>query len=228
MLRKHLFLVYFFLFVSCVFVPEYSEPEFTNWENLKSSVVRVMVREGENYRFSGTGFVIKGGWIITAKHVIDGYDMLLVKYNKNSTSSVSSTWRHSSEDLAALKVRDIPNNITPLEISKEEKYSGSVYTSGFVPGRFLSQTGEAFNRDRGFYFSFLSDKSILELDLFINDGMSGSPIIRSDTDRVIGVVIGHTSFPDREPYAIYSSLLCESNSFCKKDEYSSTLFNRAK
>jgi S1-C subfamily serine protease len=161
------------------------------------SVVMIKVQTGNGENGAGTGFITKGGYIITNNHVVaqaaNGGDMQVV-FNDEKTTSASIVGRDPSSDVAVIKPATT-NNLPALPLGNSDDIavgdpviaigsplglSGTV-TTGIVsalhrPVQTQDETGSG-------------DSAVLnaiQTDAAINPGNSGGPLVDAQ-GQVIGI-----------------------------------------
>jgi hypothetical protein len=155
----------------------------------------------------GTGFLVESDCtFMTAKHVIADVNnsQLWVRYEMPPARKQSVTLRvnvaasHKNLDLALLRTVD-PESCSHLhrfEIEAGELGSDSVGEAVLVPGHptLGEDSVDTPVLKRGYIsaaeMEWLRGERMLLLDLVGVPGMSGSPVIREATGRVVGVVFG--------------------------------------
>lgn len=148
-------------------------------ESAGESVFSVAARR----RFPASGFAIADNLMITADHVIEQEDNILVG-NAVDNFSASLVGRDPQHDLALLKVERI--RMKPLTPASEPARVGSLTLALARPGRtiqaslgVLSSSGEwSFRREKG-------TRAILRAEVSAYPGFSGGPLI-----DVNGAVLG--------------------------------------
>lgn len=167
--------------------------------------------EGEEW--SGSGFALKNGYIVTNFHVIDGASSIIVKgingdFNISYPASVVGVDKNN--DLALLKISD-PNfkgfgNI-PYFISS---LSSEVGEEIFVLGYPLTSTmGDEIKLTTGVISSksgFQGDVSLYQISAPIQPGNSGGPLF-DKRGNIVGVVSAKHAGAENVGYAIKTSYL---------------------
>lgn len=170
-------------------------------------------QETEPTSWSGSGFALKNGYIVTNYHVIDGAASISIKGIKGDfTKSYSATVIGSDKnnDLALLKINE-PNFIgfgsLPYSISST---SAEVGEDIFVLGYPLTSTmGDEIKLTTGIISSktgFQGDVSLYQISAPIQPGNSGGPLF-DKKGNIIGVVSAKHAGAENVGYAIKASYL---------------------
>jgi hypothetical protein len=177
------------------FVKPESEQKTT--EQIKKSVVKIRAENQMNgEKREGTGFVVgvsdDKAYIVTVSHVVEGDPNPTVEFFENNKFKAEVLDNEAQENgLALLSVKGlIPYDVMPLYLVRKQNLNvgDTVFTVGFPSGGArwsydqLSYSGQ---KRRNFLFSGS-----------INDGNSGSPIIKEDI--VVAVITSMT----KHAYAI--------------------------
>lgn len=144
----------------------------------------------------GTGFIIhRSGLIATCYHVIDQTQNVQVRLYNGRSYPATVVGTDGISDLAVLKIS--APNLTPLHIetSASVNYGSRVWAYGFP----LPDLGTDLIVTSGKVSGFRTYKNsrIFQLDLQVNPGNSGGPLI-DDNGRVVGVV-----FSRLDPWILY-------------------------
>ena len=139
----------------------------------------------------GTGVVInKDGTILTAAHVIDAADQVLVTLADGSVLEASVMSSSKLHDLAIVKIDVPPNNLVPATLGDSDNV---------LIGEQLMVIGTPYGSDHTLTVGHLSARRIVELDILqqeveylqtdaaINQGNSGGPVFNLNGE-VIGIV----------------------------------------
>jgi len=148
---------------------------------------------------SGTGFVIKRGYVVTNAHVIqcsDRCENIELKDYKGKIHSaqieaITSLSYSKSEDIAILKINDL--SLPALKLANSSKYQvqhdgDEILTIGYpLPGA-ASSDDKASVSDKGAISTYKSDEGIFVASgMHFNSGNSGGPVILIKTGEVIGI-----------------------------------------
>lgn len=139
-------------------------------QQTKGCVLRILRNDGGH----GTGFIIKPGYLITNKHVIEGASKLSVFINGEKDVEV---WNYSPNfDLAILKLPEtsLPNSCNWFD-SKQLNIAEELYTFGWPN----DPTGDS-TVTKGIYSrtnKYDNGTEDIQTDASINPGNSGGPLI---------------------------------------------------
>ncbi len=152
---------------------DYSEP----WK-------RLPVRNG-----SATGFIIRGGRILTNAHAVANSRFIQVRFEgKTEKIPVEIEYLSDDYDLAILSFRENFNTkwLEPLEFGEMPKVQDDVTVYGYpIGGDGLSITEGIISRVEAHKYVFSQQEfTVLQTDAAINPGNSGGPVIKD------GLVIG--------------------------------------
>jgi len=138
-------------------------------------------------KYTGTGFLVEGGYIITNWHVIQNSEKLEVYFeNSRRPYDVTLVAFDEAVDIAILKVGDdFPTDVTPLQWRQTPLRVGEdIWAVGHPMGLTYSVTkGIISNLDRRIASPW---QQMIQIDAAINSGNSGGPLLDMD-GRVIGV-----------------------------------------
>ncbi len=163
--------------------------------------------------WSGTGFALKNGYVVTNYHVIDEAKSISIKgINGNFTKSFSATVIGSDKnnDLALLKISD--SSFTgfgaiPYSISSASSEVGEdIYVLGYP---LTSTMGDEIKLTTGIISSktgFQGDVSLYQISAPIQPGNSGGPLF-DKKGNVIGIVSAKHEGAENVGYAIKTSYL---------------------
>lgn len=163
--------------------------------------------------WSGTGFALKNGYIITNYHVIEDAKSITIQGvtdNFNISYSASVIGSDKNNDLALLKINDssfngfgrIPYSITTTTAEVGE----DIYVLGYP---LTSTMGDEIKLTNGIISSktgFQGDVSLYQISAPIQPGNSGGPLF-DKKGNVIGVVSAKHAGAENVGYAIKSSYL---------------------
>lgn len=170
-------------------------------------------QESNPTSWSGSGFALKNGYLVTNFHVIDGASSISVKgikgdFNKSYSATVVGS--DKGNDIALLKISD--SSFTgfgtiPYAISNS---SAEVGEDVFVLGYPLTSTmGDEIKLTTGIISSktgFQGDVSLYQISAPIQPGNSGGPLF-DKKGNIIGVVSAKHAGAENVGYAIKSSYL---------------------
>lgn len=187
-------LVLGYLFVRCSSETPGLEALFREMQ--KTSVAQLIVsgRFGPHPR-GGVGFLVsKKGYLITARHVIDGAETIEVKWFSRSTTTEARVLREDPKtDLTILKVP--PRKDTPLPLSANEVLHVGEKLFVVSPSRIVNvvllasaQTKRPWDSRSQAHVTIPTSWS-LQFRADIGPGDSGAPIVNRE-GRVVGVTAG--------------------------------------
>jgi len=138
-------------------------------------------------RYTGTGFIVEGGYIVTNWHVIDNNESVEV-YLENNPRPYTVTVIGSDEeiDIAVLKVDDtFPKDLPRLEWRTEKLRPGAeVWVIGHPNGlRYSISKGIVSHLDRRVASPW---QPTIQTDAAINHGNSGGPLLDMN-GKIVGV-----------------------------------------
>jgi S1-C subfamily serine protease len=183
--------------VSCWFIPGHAQPSPLELvEDIRSKVVLVHVRVGMTER-AGTGFVAGPGLVLTSEHVVRDGRRTTVWINE--TAYEATVLRaDTARDLAVVAVRDVPLTIKalPLADARTTKEGEALViigchptlAEGRVPRVRQSIIPARFRRLAQLSGPLAGPSGTVELAASVQQGDSGSPVIRLRDGAVIGVV----------------------------------------
>jgi len=159
---------------------------------------------------SGTGFVIKPGYIATNAHVVkiaeSCNEYLLTDYLgkthpaklktiSSSSNNVLDEANPFANDLAILQFDDSSHQFPPLELTDSSEYEANhetdkVITIGYPLEGHASTPGKATVSNEGIISNFDSQKHLFApKGLLIDPGNSGGPVFLCKNYKVVGVVV---------------------------------------
>ncbi|MDX6738789.1 S1C family serine protease [Actinocorallia sp. A-T 12471] len=162
------------------------------------SVVTIKVSLGNGEGGSGTGFIVKGGYIITNNHVVEagggGTPSINVVFSDDKEVAATVVGTSAENDVAVLKTQgqhDLPalelgdsDALAPgdpvIAIGSPLGLTGSV-TTGIISAKDrVVPTGDENGSDGGMI-------TALQTDAAINPGNSGGPLVNAADGKVIGM-----------------------------------------
>ncbi len=180
---------------------------------LKLYPTAVSQQTSETNDWSGTGFALKNGYIVTNYHVIEGANSITVqgvKGNFDNSYNVTVVGTDKNNDLALLKISDasftgfgaIPYSIssTTSEVGEEIFVLGYPLTS--TMGDEIKLTTGIISSKTGFH----GDVSLYQISAPIQPGNSGGPLF-DKKGNIIGVVSAKHAGAENVGYAIKSMYL---------------------
>lgn len=162
--------------------------------------------------WSGTGFALKGNYLVTNYHVIEDAKSIWIQgvngdFNTKHTASVVATDKFN--DLALLKIEGVTVNTSGIPYSVKTSTS-EVGEDVFVLGYPLTSTmGEEIKLTTGVVSSktgFQGDVSLYQISAPIQPGNSGGPLFDGN-GNVIGIVSAKHKGAENVGYAIKASYL---------------------
>lgn len=172
---------------------------------------RRVAEEANNW--SGTGFALKDGYIVTNNHVVDGAKSVKVQgirgvFNTEYSADVVATDKNN--DLAIIKINDTSFNgfgTIPYRIKTQVSEVGE---DVFVLGYPLTSTmGDEIKLTTGVISSrtgFQGDVSLYQISAPIQPGNSGGPLFDGN-GNIIGIVNAKHTGAENVGYAIKTSYL---------------------
>ena len=139
----------------------------------------------------GSGVFIEGGLILTAAHVVQTANVVLVKFYDGHESFANVAASSVQADVALLELEDVPEDVAPARLGDSDKVEvgdqifvvGAPYglsytlTVGHISGRVASPT----------LTNNLAAVEYFQTDASINQGNSGGPMFNMDGE-VVGIV----------------------------------------
>ncbi len=134
----------------------------------------------------GTGFVVDGGLVMTAHHVIEGARHVVVRLpGKGGFFAARVVYSEKDNDIALLAL-DAGGDHVPTALALDHhtpRVRGTVFAIGYPIDASRTQPQSA----RGIIAGFLDDGTV-QLDMSLNPGNSGGPIV-DEHDAVVGMAI---------------------------------------
>lgn len=156
---------------------------------------------------TGSGFITAPNYVVTNAHVVAGMtDPVLL--NQGQRQRATTVWFDPNTDLAVLRT-DRPLPGTPLTLAGETQPRGSsVAILGYPGGGSLRVSPGVILRSqlavgRDIYGGSISSRQIYALQVDIEQGNSGGPVVLPD-GRVAGVIFGKAVTHDGVGYALTS------------------------
>ena len=154
----------------------------------------------------GTGFIIKGGKILTNAHVVSDAKYIEVQKFKGAGKYIAEVeYISHGSDLALLKVKDkkFYESVTPFEFGKMPELNSIVTTYGYpLGGMQLSVTRGVVSRIEMHTYSHsgIEQHMTIQTDAAINPGNSGGPVIQNG--KVAGIAFQGLSDAENVGYLI--------------------------
>ena len=208
----------FLIAAALLFLPDQAVPAAEkNSIKIENSVVKITVasqspdfyspwRMKKVTSGSGSGFIIKGGRIMTNAHVVaNAKYIILQKYNDPQKYTASIEHIGHDCDLAVLKVHDESffEGTTEFNFTGVPQINDTVYAYGYpVGGEKVSVTRGIVSRiDYSRYSHSAIDYHLsVQIDAAINPGNSGGPIIKEG--QVVGVAFQSLMWAENSSYMI--------------------------
>ena len=163
--------------------------------------------------WSGTGFALNDGYIVTNYHVVDGANSIMVHgvngdYNSGYTASVVAT--DKTNDLAVIKISDysfkgfgnIPYAVKNLTLDVGE----DVWVLGYPLTQYLGNEIKLTNGLVSSKSGFQGDVATYQISAPVQPGNSGGPMFDAKGD-VVGIVNAGVPGAENVGYAIKTSYL---------------------
>lgn len=164
---------------------------------------------------AGSGFILRSGLVVTAKHCVKGAKAIYVGYSDGTYEKVSM-WHvtmSKGHDLAYIKTSKHTHGVKNISISSRDNYIGREVYMVSMPGtfnvRWVTQGIVASGREE---FSGYGGnwKNIRMIDVAGRSGCSGSPVFDSHSDTLVGVFVG-----DNRPHICIMIDIVELREFLK-------------
>lgn len=164
--------------VAALSVAAFATPVELGGDARLSQVVRVAGEYG-----NGTGFVVNGGLVVTARHVVEDTDTPTIQF-ENGTEKLAFVLARANEyDIAVIAVPSADHAVPASLDCRASRLGEPVSTVGHPFGLPYVLTTGIVASDRPF-----RDGTII-LEMVINPGNSGGPVFAAD-GRVIGLIDG--------------------------------------
>ena len=136
---------------------------------------------------NGSGWVYdNNGHIITNWHVVDGADVIEVKFFDKTTREAELIGKDPNTDIAVLKVKT--NHLHPAEMAEQAPGQGEIVFAFGSPFRFEFSVSQGIVSGKGRQLGILGQsgyENFLQTDAAINPGNSGGPLT-----NIYGEVVG--------------------------------------
>lgn len=162
-------------------------------------------------KWSGSGFAIQEGYVVTNYHVIEGANSITIQGTKDNfkeslEAQVIAT--DKDNDLAVLKIKgDVPENSLPYSI---KTFSSDVGEDVWVLGYPLTSTmGDEIKLTTGVISSrsgYEGSVSMYQISAPAQPGNSGGPVFDKD-GNLIGIICSKHTGAENATYAIKASCL---------------------
>jgi len=165
--------------------------------DIRSSIVGIFAKTSSRYKFSGTGFFVEGGLILTCAHVA-GRDkkpgeQVFFQFEGREAIHTATIEFYSSEealDIAILKPGSLPNDVTPLPLAESKTSRGHKFSVFGYPqkGKFLGLHGAG--DILGLVKEINGREALQFASSQVTYGYSGGPIVDETCQMVVGMVRG--------------------------------------
>lgn len=158
--------------------------------------------------FRATGFLIDGkGYVITNAHVVKDARNLIVENKEGQQYTAISLYSDRATDLAILKITDTsfaPVRALPFIFKKSNaQLSTKIFTLGYPREEMVYDEGY-LSATSGFY----NDTSTYQINISVNPGNSGGPVIDKDGE-IIGIISSKETNADGVVFAVKSDMVME-------------------
>ena len=136
---------------------------------------------------SGTGLLIDNKYVLTASHVIDDADEILVEFSDDAPIKANVYKKNAEEDWAVLKL-DTECNALPVSFAQEIQLGDKVYTLGFPTASLLGKSIKYADGSVSALTGMMNNTNTFQFSAPIQPGNSGGPIFDKD-GRVVGIVL---------------------------------------
>jgi serine protease Do len=159
-------------------------------------------------RGSGSGVILRSdGYILTAKHVVEGAQSVTVTLENRQTYSVSGIWEDDITDLAVVKI-DVANLSTipfadPETIQVGDWVIAVGHALGISPleGGATVSLGIVSNVTQSFSIDTTAYYDVIQTDAAINPGNSGGPLVNMKGE-LVGINVAGAGDAQNISYAI--------------------------
>lgn len=136
---------------------------------------------------SGTGVLIDKSHVLTASHVIDDADEILVEFSDGMPIKATTYRTNAEEDWAVLKL-DAECKVLPISYVPEIQLGDKVYTLGFPSASLLGKSIKYTDGSVSALTGMMDDAKTFQISAPIQPGNSGGPIF-DGKGRVVGIVL---------------------------------------
>ena len=165
-------------------------------DDIRKSIVGIFAELHSPTKFTGTGFLVEGGFILTCAHVVGRDktvgDQIFFQFDGQDTVKTAVIDYYSPEealDIAILKPVSLPENVVALKLTASKASRGRKFSAFGYPqkGNFrgLHGVGEVLG------LVVEKDHNALQLSsMQLTYGYSGGPVIDETCKMVVGMVRG--------------------------------------
>jgi len=144
-------------------------------------------------KFTGSGAIVSGNFILTAAHVVSNAKILEVKKENDPKKYIAKIKYISHQaDLALLEVRDSSffKETKQLTLSTDVKVRDEVTVVGYpIGGKNVSTTTGVISRIEQQYYSYSAEKLLaIQVDAAINSGNSGGAVV-NNANKLVGIAM---------------------------------------
>ncbi len=174
------------------------------YQTILPSLVTVTTnRAGSGQGSIGAGVVVNtAGAILTALHVVEGADQVVVRFADGTQTPATVRVGQSATDTAVLTAQQAPAVTVPAVLAGVPGVGDEVFAVGNPLGLSSSMTAgvvSALDRSVQVGDSRRLD-GLIQFDAAVNPGNSGGPLLNRD-GRVVGIVTGLAN-PARQPFFV--------------------------
>ncbi len=136
---------------------------------------------------NGSGWVYdEAGHIITNRHVVNGADVITVRFNDGSERTAKLVGEDDKTDIAVIKVDGA--RLIPAQLAKEPVEQGDIVFAFGSPFRFEFSMSQGIVSAKGRQLHIVADgrgyENFIQTDAAINPGNSGGPLTNIQGDVV--------------------------------------------
>ncbi len=162
-------------------------------------------------KWTGSGFALNDGYIVTNYHVVENAKKIMVQGTQDDFNKAVEAWVVATDkinDLAILRLASNPNNIRlPYSVKTTTSDVGeSIWVLGYP---LTSSMGDEIKLTAGVISAksgYEGDVSMYQISAAIQPGNSGGPLFDKD-GNLIGIVCAHHKGAENANYAIKASYL---------------------
>lgn len=143
-------------------------------------------------KYTGTGWITEGGYIVTNQHVLEGYTQIMVRFDGSGTRACPAEVVVADEnnDLAILKI-DNQKGEQPKGLpiaTKLPKIGAEVFTIGYPKSDVMGLNPKVTNGIVSALSGIKDDPRVIQTTVAIQSGNSGGPLL-----NMKGEVVGITT-----------------------------------